>query len=128
MTADALFKRIAADLAVQFGKDVTLRRTETVFDPGTGQNVATDYDFLVRAHPPQEFTTDRIADTLIQQGDTVVDVPAAAVDMTATGASGSAAPQTSDKLVMDGVVWTLVDVGRAFGGGVPAIFRLHARK
>mgnify|MGYP006445372685 CR=1 FL=1 len=128
MTADKLFKRMAVDLAKQFGKDITLRRTDSTFDPGTGQTTETNFDFLIRAHPPKDFTTDEIADTLIQQGDTVVDVPAASVDMTATGASGGAAPTTSDKLLMDGFTWTLVDVGRAYGGSDVAIYRLHARK
>ena len=128
MTADALFRRMSADLAKQFGKNITLRRTESTFDPGTGQTTETTYDVPARAGPPKQFLGDRIADTLIEQGDVVVDVPAKGLDMTSTGASGSAAPRLDDTLLMDAVTWTLVDVGRAYGGGDVAIYRLHARR
>jgi hypothetical protein len=128
MTANALFRRMAADLAERFGKDVTLRRTETEYDPATGSTTTTDYDVPARAAPPQDFTTDYIQDSLIQQGDTVVDVPAEGLDMTSTGASGSSAPQPSDKVVIDGTQWGLVQVGAVYGGGDVAVYRLHARK
>jgi hypothetical protein len=128
MTANALFRRMAADLAERFGKDVTLRRTESEYDPGTGTTVETDYDVPARAAPPQDFTTDYIQDSLIQQGDTVVDVPAKGLDMTSSGASGSSAPQPSDKVVIDGTEWALVQVGAVYGGGDVAVYRLHARK
>jgi hypothetical protein len=127
MTANALFRRMASDLAERFGKDVTLRRTESEYDPGTGTNETVNYDVPARAAPPQDFTTDYIQDSLIQQGDTVVDVPAKGLDMTSSGASGSSAPQPSDKVVIDGKEWALVQVGAVYGGGDVAVYRLHAR-
>ena len=128
MTANAIFRRMAADLAERFGKDVTIRRTESTFDPATGTTTETHFDIPARAAPPHDFTTDHIQDTLIQQGDTVVDVPAKGLDMTSTGASGSSDPQTADKLILDGATWSLVQVGAVYGGGDVAVWRLHARK
>ena len=128
MTANALFRRMAADLAERFGKDVTIRRTESEYDPGTGSTVETDYDVPARGGPPHDYTASEIKDTLIQQGDTVVDVPAKGLDMTSTGASGSSDPQPSDKLIMDGATWSLVQVGAVYGGGAVAVWRLHARR
>ena len=128
MTADALFRRMAADLAERFGKDVTIRRQESEFDPATGTNETVNYDVPARAAPPHDFTTDHIQDTLIQQGDTVVDVPAKGLDMTSTGASGSSDPQPSDQLILDGATWSLVQVGAVYAGGEVAVWRLHARR
>ena len=128
MTADALFRRMAVQLAEQFGKDVVLRRQVSDFDETTGTNTTTDYDVPARAAPPQDFTTDNIENTLIQQGDMVVDVPAKGLDMTSTGAPGSYEPQPSDRLVMDGSTWGIVSVGRAYGGAEVAYFRLQVRK
>lgn len=125
---DADMQALTSDLAETFGKAVTLVRTVSEYDPSTGGTTSMDYEVDATATQPSDFTTSRIQDTLIQQSDTVVDVPAKGLDMTSTGTSGSASPQTSDKIKFDGVTWQLIQVGPVYGGEAVALWRLHARK
>jgi len=127
MTLDARNKRVAATLAERYGKPVTLQRVEETFDPATGQTTTTTSDVPAQGMPPKDFTTAQLADTLIEGGDTVVDVPAEGLDMTSTGGGGDTAPTTSDKAVFDGTTWTIVQVGEVFGGAEVAVFRLQLR-
>ena len=127
MTLDARHQNIAAALADWYGKPVTLRRVSETFDPSTGQTTTTTNDVPAQAMPPKDFTTAQLADTLIEAGDTVLDVPALGLDMTSTGGGGDTAPTTSDKAVFDGTTWTIVQVGEVYGGEDVALFRLQLR-
>lgn len=47
--------------------------------------------------------------------------------MTSTGAEGSADPKPSDSVKIDGVEWSIVQVGAVYGGEKLAAWRLHLR-
>ena len=118
MTLDARHKNVAAVLARRYGKAVTLRQVSETFNPATGQTTTTTTDFPAQAMPPKDFSTAPLADTLIEAGDTVVDVPALGLGVV---------PTTQDKAVFDGTTWTIVQVGKVYGGEDVAVFRLQLR-
>lgn len=101
----------------RLGKTVTMGRESTTFDPSTGQTTTTTTETEVVATPPQDFTKARIEGTLIQSGDTVIQIPAA--DFT---------PQADDKVKIDGDWWGIVQLGKVYSGEKIALYVLHLRR
>lgn len=106
-------------LVSEFGKNATLIRPETVYDPNTGQTYTTDTEYSVIVTPPADYTLARIDGTLIEKGDTVV-------RMAANGLA--VVPSKSDKVKMDGVIWSVFQAGHVYTGEKVGLYVLHLRK
>lgn len=116
---DTEMRDLAVELINEFGKTVTLVRTEQHYVESEDEVVGNDTEHEIIVTPPQDFTTSRIDGTLIQSGDTVVD---AAVQ------GAPVEPRSSDTIRMDGDVWSIVQLGRIASGERYALYRLHLRR
>jgi len=110
---------LAAELADDLGKAVTLVRVSETFDPATGNTTQTETTHLVNAVPPQAFSRTRIDGSLIQEGDTLVALPAQPL---------SNAPTTEDKLRFGGETWTVIAVDPIYSGEKVALYNLQVRQ
>lgn len=120
---DTEMRALAVELTDELGKAVTLIREETAYDPSSGETTTMTSTASANATPPADFTLSRIDGTLIQQGDTVIDVPAQGLDMGTPDA-----PQQTDKVRIDGTKWGIVQVGKVYSGEQIALYRLHLRR
>lgn len=118
-TARASSKRLIDKL----GKALTVVREEQTYDPSTGQTTTTETTVSVNATPPKDYTTARIDGTLIEQGDTVIQIAAKGLDLGTPDA-----PQDTDKVDIDGNRWGIVQIGRVYSGDQIALYTLHLRK
>jgi len=116
---DAEMRDLAVELIDEYGKAITVVRESTSFDPATGETTTTTTDHLVNSAPPEDFAFSRIDGTLIQQGDTVVQVQAKSLTIT---------PLDSDKIKIDGDNWNVVQVGKVYSGELVALFVVHLRR
>lgn len=120
---DGRMRSLAQQLAGKYGKQVTLIRTLDSYDPKTGDVTQAQAETITNATPPKDYTISRIDGTLIQQGDTVIQVPAKDLKL-----GTPAHPTKSDKVNLDGVVWGIVQVGSVYSGEQVAQYTLHLRK
>ena len=109
---------LAKELADDLGKSVTLVKISETFDPLTGNTTATETTEAVNAVPPQSFSSSRIDGSLIQEGDTLVGLPAQSV---------TNPPTTEDRLKFDSGVWTIVSVDSVYSGEKVALYNLQVR-
>lgn len=120
---DTEMRDVAVELIDEFGKAITVIRESQTYDPATGQTVTTSTEVPVNAAPPRDFTLARIDGTLIQQGDTVVQVAAKGLDLGTPDA-----PQATDKVEIDGTRWGIVQIGKVYSGDLIALYALHLRR
>lgn len=113
----------AKRLTDKFGKSVTIVRETSTFNTSTGEETTTTTETTTNATPPADYTTARIQDTLIQQGDTVIQVPAKGLDL-----GDPAEPQQSDLVKIDDATWNIVQIGKVYSGELVAAFVLHLRR
>lgn len=113
----------AKSLIDKFGKQVSLVRESTTYNPATGQTTTTSTSTTVNATPPKDFTAARIDGTLIQQGDTVIQIAAQGLDL---GTPDT--PQQSDKVTIDSSTWKIVQIGKVYSGEQIALYTLHLRQ
>ena len=116
---DAQMLPLAAQLADEFGKTVTLVHISESFDPNTGTTLQTETTEMVNAVPPQAFSKGRIDGSLIQEGDTQVGLPAQSV---------TTPPTTEDRLKFDDGVWSIVAVDPLYSGEKIALYNLQVRQ
>ena len=112
----------ALRLIAKYGRTIQHQSiTEGTYNPETGTDTGTttstnvqgaDFDFKL-----QSAGQSNITDSLIQAGDRYVLIGAevAAID-------------TSDKLVIDGVTWNIVNVKKLAPAGVVVLWTVHVRK
>lgn len=120
---DTEMRQVAVDLIDEFGKALTIVREEQSYDPSTGQTITTTVEVSVNASPPRDYSLARIDGTLIQAGDTVVQVAAQGLDLGTPDA-----PQPTDKVEIDGSRWGIVQIGKVYSGDLIALYTLHLRK
>lgn len=121
---DQDLRDVARDLVDRLGKEVLLQRVFTAPNPGTGGTTnVIEKEVKRTATPPRDFTQARIAGTLIEAGDTVIQVPALGLDM-----GKPEEPRQGDQVVMDGETWSVVQVGRVYSGHLVVLFTLQLRR
>ena len=119
---------MAQSLIERYGQQVTIQRVEQgAYDPVTGTMGEETFNVTATAGPPHSYVTDELSGSLVQRGDTVIDL-AGDLDMTATGASAPTAPTTSDKVVIGPDTWQVINVGRVYAEGSVVTYRLLLRK
>lgn len=106
------------------GKTVTIERTDSSYDPSTGDTTTTvSNSATVAVTIPNEYQLARIDETLIQAGDTVVQVPAKGLDLgTPDG------PKSDDRVLLDGRQWGIVQIGRVWTGEDVGAYTLQLRR
>jgi hypothetical protein len=117
------FDQIFVPLATQlidntFGFDATHRRQTRTFDPVTGKNTTSNSDTTVKITPPNPYSQNRIDGTLIQQGD----------QMIMMSSNSGIVPQLSDKFVISGGTWQVVNVKPIVSGEQTAAYELQLRQ
>lgn len=103
-----------------FGQSVTLRRRdEGVYDPLTAKTLGPSVtDFAVSA-VINPYSDKRIDGTLIKAGDLQAYIPAKGLTIT---------PQAMDRLVVDGVEYTVVRADQTNPGGLQLLHTLQLRR
>jgi hypothetical protein len=117
------FDQIFVPLATQlidntFGFDATHRRQTRTFDVDTGKNTTSNSDTTVKITPPNPYSQSRIDNTLIQQGD----------QMVMMSSNSGIVPQLSDKFVINGQTWQVVNVKPIVSGEETAAYELQLRQ
>lgn len=111
------FLEIAQRLLAEFGRSVTFRTTEFVFDPRTGETTPAETNITVTmVTTPVEY--ERIAQGLAKAGDTM-------------GMVAGALTFDSNKqqtIVMDSEIWDVVDHEFVRPAGTVILTRLHLRR
>lgn len=112
----------ATRLLTRFGRDITHRAvsegtyntsTSTYTNTETNTTVkACDFDFKEKANGQSYFDS-----ALVQQGDRYALVAPSIANI-----------DTSDKLVIDGVIWNIINVKKLAPAGVLVLWTLHIRK
>lgn len=105
------------------GRTVTVQRTSESYDPSTGSTTTTTTESTVIGTPPKDFTEARIDGTLIQAGDTVIQIPAAGLDL---GTPDE--PKSTDDVKLGGLVWGIVQIGEVPSGEKVGAYTLHLRR
>jgi|SRR5882672_8759125 len=116
---DAQMRALAKGLIKDFGKNVTLRRRVSTYDPTTGNVSNSDTDYPVTVSPPAPYSNRRIDGELIKVGDIE----------TLLAAAGNVTPDpTTDFVVLDAELWQVVRSDPIYSGALPAAFTLQLRK
>jgi len=111
---------IASELLAEFGQNVVLTRVSApgVYDPATGVTTGETTTSITLKGAMFNFgrnqTTERNA--LIQVGDRRLLLEA-----------GSSAPQLTDAVLVDGVTYGIVSIGKVNPAGTPVTYSLHLR-
>lgn len=116
---DQQMRALAVDLINEYGKTIKLTREITTFDPSTGQTVTTETDYSVVSTPPADFSRSRVDGTLIQQGDMYIEIAAQGLAI---------APEDTDKVTIDGQVWSIVGISPVYSGELVTMYGLQLRK
>lgn len=106
----------AADLIARFGTTVTLRRTSggtfnVATESWSGQSTAD----LTSTGIVKGFRADLIDGTRVQHGDRLLIL------------DDSQAPQMTDKVVLGGYAWNIVDIETKSPAGTPLVYFVHIR-
>lgn len=121
MTLDARFRSLARKMTGKYGKAITLRKTESTYDPATGQTTETTTDYAVKTEPPQPYEQRYIDGQLIQTGDMRLLVAATDPGLTDT-------PDLEWKALMDGDTWQIVTIRPIWSGEQVAAYELQTRR
>lgn len=119
MTLDATARNTAEYLADQYGKEITYRQVSSSYDPTTGQNTETTTDHTVKTAPPSAYTQRQLDSSQVQVGDLRVILPDKPISFT---------PSTSDRVVIDGVIGSIVQANPLYSGELVAYWDLQVRK
>jgi len=115
---DAELRQVAVDLTGELGKALTIKEyTGATYDPATGSNTPSYTDHAVNG-AVRSYSERLIDGGSVQVGDLEVTLPAQSLTFE---------PDTQDKVTLDGVDWSVVNAGRAYGDQV-IIYRLQVRK
>jgi hypothetical protein len=118
MTLDATARRVATKLIGQFGRLITLTTvTAGAYNPATGVSVPATSNVNVKAII-EDYKGFEIVSELAQAGDKKVLVSAADL---------ASKPSPADKLVIDGLTFTIVGVKAVSSGALDALYELQAR-
>jgi len=117
------FDQIFVPLATQlidntFGFNATHRRQTRTYDPATGKNTTSNSDTTVKITPPNPYAQSRIDGTLIQQGD----------QMIMMSSNSGIVPTLSDKFVISGQTWQVVQVKPIVSGEQTAAYEIQLRQ
>ncbi len=116
---DKRMRSTAQRLIDDFGKPVTLRRTEATFDPSTGKTVETTQDFDVNG-VLEDYSENRVDGTLVKAGDLRLSIPARDLSVT---------PDIEkDTIRFGGDTWSIVNDGRVYSGEQVALHQLQIRR
>ena len=119
MTAlDKTARRAALSLIAKYGKSITLTTvTAGAYNPSTGVSTPTEVAATVKAII-EEYNGWAIANNLVEAGDKKVSIAASAL---------AARPSPTDKLTIDGKIYTIVSVKAYSSGTQDALYELQAR-
>jgi hypothetical protein len=117
---DSTFGPLAKNLIGKFGKRATLRRVTSAFSAATGRNTESTADTTVVVTPPAPFARKYIDNTSVLEGDAQCSVARQGLAVVPTAAT--------DKLIVDGVTWTIVGVESVYSGELVAMYTLHIRQ
>lgn len=116
---DNIFVPLASQLIdATFGFDATHRRQTRTFDVDTGKNTTSNSDTTVKITPPNPYSQNRIDGTLIQQGDMMIMM----------SSNAGIVPQLSDKFVIGGNIWQVVNVKPIVSGEQTAAYDIQLRQ
>lgn len=108
-------------LLAKFGRDITHRRvTEGAYDPDTGTVTNTTVDTTIKA---ADFD---FADKT--NGNQYTDITIQATDRYALVSPDIAAIDVSDKLIIGGVTWNIINVKQLAPAGTTVLWSCHIRK
>lgn len=118
MTLDATARKLATKMIGQFGKSITLTTvTAGAYNPATGLAGQTTADASVKAIV-EEYKGFDIANDLAKAGDKKVTVSAADL---------ASRPSPVDRLTIDGVVYTIMQVKAISSGELDALYEIQGR-
>lgn len=113
----------AQQLILKFGKAAVIRRPSRAYSATAGtyiDNSPAVTAYAVTVSPPDPFASRFINGETVLEGDAKCSVAAQGLAIVPTAAS--------DKLVLDGSVWNIVDVARLYSGERVAAYELHIRQ
>lgn len=118
MTAiDKIAKTQASKAIKKYGKSITLTRvTQGAYDPATGTRVLTSVDEFVSV-VVEEYKGYDFANGLAQQGDKKLTL----------AAFGVTVPTLSDKVTIDGIRFTIVQIQTIYSGNDACLYIIQAR-
>lgn len=123
---DPIFRRLAVDLLTQFGKDVTLTRTQDTFNVNTNKRTPGAVTvYTLRASPPRTPTLQEVNENQAQRSDVYLTVAAS----NAAGVDIPALPFdiNTDSFSIDGNNYRLVAAEPVYSGHQIAAFELQLR-